>query len=434
MSSTLPLPKLPALKRKARVWIGYSGGLDSTVLLHRLMGSPLQARVHAVHVHHGLQSVADEWAQRCEIQCREWKLPFQCVRVQLDSRNAAGPEAAARDARYAVIAELMQPGDVLATAHHQDDQAETLLLNLSRGAGVEGLAAMREAEPFGMGLHWRPLLKLSRQALRDYGQQQGLQWIEDPHNADPRYARSYLRAEIMPRLKARWPHANETLARAANNCADAAELIRQQAELDLQSLNVGDDLSVAGLLSLGELRANAVLRHWIRQRQGYAPDRDNLSRIEQELLRAKPDAAPRLRIGDGELRRYRDRLVYFSEVLPEVVWPQMLQWDARGQLPLPEGCGALLAPKNAKAQLLSIRPARGSERIKLHKNRPSRTLKNLFQEESVPPWLRQRLPLIYAGDKLICVACHWWAADVPKNMRRMLWQHKLPGWNQNSEE
>ena len=434
MSSTLLLPKPPALKRKARLWVGYSGGLDSTVLLHRLINSPQRARVCAVHVHHGLQSVADEWAQRCETQCRDWKIPFQCVRVQLDPRNPAGPEAAARNARYAAIVELMQAGDVLVTAHHQDDQAETVLLNLLRGAGVEGLSAMRESEPFAFGMHWRPLLQIPRELLRDYAQQQGLHWIEDPHNADPRYARSFLRAEIMPRLRTRWLQANESLTRAARNCADAAELVRQQAELDLQSSGVGDDLSVAGLLSLGELRANAVLRYWIRQGQGYAPDREVLARIERELLRAKPDAAPRLRIGDGELRRYRDRLVFFPAALPEAVWPLELHWDARGRLPLPEGCGELSAPKNAKALLVTIRPARGSERIKLSQARPSRTLKNLFQEESVPPWVRQRLPLIYAGDKLICVGCRWWAVDAPKNMRRMVWQHNLPGWNHDSEE
>lgn len=434
MPSTLTLPKSPTLKPKARVWVGYSGGLDSTALLHRLNHSALKSRLRAVHVHHGLQAVADEWAQRCEAQCREWQIPFQLLRVQIDPRNSTGPEAAARDARYAAMAELMQPGDVLVTAHHQDDQAETVLLNLLRGAGVEGLAAMRECEPFAAGLHWRPLLQCSRESLRVYATQQGLRWIEDPHNTDPRYARSFLRNEIMPRLRARWPQTDESLARAASNCRDSAELIQQQAESDLQTLRVGEGLSVAGLLSAGAVRANAVLRYWIRQHLGYAPDRDSLLHIEREILRAKPDAAPRLRMGEGELRRYRDRLVFFASPLPEVIWPTDQPWNAQGTLRLPSGCGELRAPKNFKAQQLVIRVARGSERIKLVEGRPSRTLKNLFQEAAVPPWVRQRVPLIYVGEQLICVGCRWWAVDAPKNMRRMVWLHNLPGWNNDHEE
>lgn len=438
MTTILTLPSPPALKRGARLWVGYSGGLDSTVLLHCLLHSPLhsplKSRLHAVHVHHGLQDQADAWANDCATQCRDWQVPFQLLHVRLDSRDPAGPEAAAREARYAAIAKLMRPGDVLVTAHHQDDQAETVLLNLLRGAGVEGLAAMRENEVFAAGTHWRPLLRSSRESLRVYAAQHGLRWIEDPHNTDARYARSYIRNEIMPKLRTRWPQADDALARAAANCGDAVELIRQQAERDIEAVCAGDGLSVTGLLKLAPLRANAVLREWIRRSLGYAPDREVLLRIERELLRAKADAAPRLRIGAGELRRYRDALVFFPASLPEVVWPKALNWEGRGHLSLPVGCGELRAPKNAKARPLTIRPARGSERIKLGAGRPSRTLKNLFQEAAVPPWVRQRLPLIYHDDQLICVACRWWAADAPKNMRGMVWQHNLPGWNNDREE
>lgn len=435
MSASLPLSDIPPLRKSSRLWVAYSGGLDSTVLLHRLLHSTLKKRLRAVHVHHGLQSTADDWAHRCEVQCRDWAVPFQLSNVKIDSRDPAGPEAAAREARYAAIAGLMQPGDVLVTAHHQDDQAETVLLNLLRGAGVEGIAGMREMEAFGdAAWRWRPLLSQPRDLLRSYAREHALQWIEDPHNVDPRYARSFLRSEILPRLRSRWPQSSELLARAAANCSDTEDLIRQWTVLDRHSVLDGDALSVSALLNLGQRRAHHLLREHLRQLTGYAPSRDMLLRIEQEVLCAKPDAAPLLRIGTCELRRYRDRLYCFTSPLPAVPDAYHLDWDGRGSLQLPAGCGELRAPGKAKAIDLTIRPARGSERLKLAKGRPSRTLKNLFQEAAVPPWVRQRVPLIYSADKLICVACRWWAADVPKNLKRIAWQHKLPGWNDECEE
>lgn len=435
MSSTLPLSELPALKRSAHVWVGYSGGLDSTVLLHRLLHSPLKKRLRAVHVHHGLQALADEWAQRGATQCRDWAVPFELLKVRIDPRDSAGPEAAARAARYAALAALMQPGDVLVTAHHQDDQAETVLLNLLRGAGVEGIAAMRGLEDFGtLGLLWRPLLQLPRAALHDYAQQHGLQWIEDPHNTDPRYARSFLRADILPRLKARWPQAVELLARAASNCADTADLIEQWTALDLQNVADGETLSVSALLRLDQQRMQNLLRQHLRCLTGYAPSRDQLLRIERELLRAKPDAVPLLRIGNHELRRYRDQLCFFAAPLPVAPGTFQLPWDGRGSIQLPTGCGELQAPQRAKTVQLTIRAARGSERLKLAAGRPSRTLKNLFQEAGVPPWVRQRMPLIYADDELVCAGCHWWSAGVAPGLRRIVWSHTLPGWNKKREE
>jgi tRNA(Ile)-lysidine synthase len=435
MPAHLPLPEPPRLVKGARLLLAYSGGLDSTALLHVLAHSPLKNRVEAVHVHHGLQAVADSWAQQCAAQCKQWRLPFHLLKLKIDARDAAGPEAAARSARYAAIAALMRRGDVLVTAHHQEDQAETVLLNLLRGAGVEGIAAMRELEPFGAaGVQWRPLLSQSRESLRRYAEEHGLQWVEDPHNADARYARSFLRAEIMPRLKTRWPQASELLARAASNCADTEELIQQWTAIDLQAVTNGDALSVSAVLKLGEPRAQQVLRERLRQLTGYAPSRDMLARIAREVLRAKPDAAPLLRIGECEIRRYRDQLFFSTPPLAPAPDRFSLEWDGRGTLELPAGCGVLRAPVRAKAQTLTIRSARGSEKIKLKSNRPSQTLKNLFQENAVPPWVRQRVPLIYADEQLICVGCRWWAAAAPKNMRGMMWQHSLPGWSHESEE
>jgi tRNA(Ile)-lysidine synthase len=429
----------PSLPPGATVWAAFSGGLDSTVLLHRLRESGLPVR--ALHVNHHLQPAANRWVEHCKEFCAQLGVPIYVLDVKIDPNDPEGPEGAARLARYESFASLMKPGDCLATAHHQDDQAETVLLRLLRGAGVAGLAAMRALSPFAGGTLWRPLLRQTRAALREHAERHGLSWIEDPHNQDPRYARSFVRHEIFPRFTQRWPQAIELLARTAELCADAVELLDEQAGKDFRKAAIpasrtqrpaeSQGLSVRALLALSRARRNNLLRYWAAQARFPTPPFEALARLEREVLRARPDAAPLLAWGDTELRRFRDAL-YLMRRLPPPPQGLTLEWDGRRDLPLPPGCGVLAAVKPARVELpLRIVFAQGGERLKPAGSRYTRTLRNLFQEEAIPPWVRERLPLVQLDGVLAAVADRWETAAL-KQLRsrhggRYAWRHDLPG-------
>lgn len=420
----------PTLPDGATVWAAFSGGLDSTVLLHRLKQTGLP--VKALHVNHNLQQVASRWVEHCRALCARLGVQIYVMDVKVDARDPDGPEAAARAARYAAFRSLMKPGDCLATAHHQDDQAETVLLRLLRGSGVAGLAAMRERALFPPGTLWRPLLRLSRAELRHYAERHGLSWVEDPHNLDPRYARSFLRNEIFPRLTQRWPQAVEQLARTAEHCADAVELLDEAAQGDFKAIAAaGGSVSVRALLRLPRSRRNNVLRYWTARGGFELPSFDALARVEREVLRARPDAAPVLAWGGTELRRFRDGL-YLMARLPPPPKGVVLEWDGRAPLDLPAGCGTLEVLAAARQELpLRVTFVRGGERLKPAGARFTRTLRNLFQEEAVPPWVRERLPLIELDGELAAVADRWEVAALKKLRARAgcryRWRHELPG-------
>ncbi len=422
-----PAPSLPP---GATVWAAFSGGLDSTVLLHRLLQSGLP--VKALHVNHHLQTAANRWVDHCKEACAHLGVPIYVLDVKIDPNDAEGPEGAARAARYDAFRTLMKAGDCLVTAHHLDDQAETVLLRLLRGSGVAGLAAMRTLSPFARGTLWRPLLRQSRASLREYAERNKLSWIEDPHNLDPRYARSFLRNEVFPRFTQRWPQAIELLARTAEHCADAVELLDQVAGADLKMAGAGaPSLSVQRLLALPRSRRNNLLRFWAAQAGFETPPFDALARLEREVLRARPDAAPLLAWGDTELRRFRDAL-YLMRRLPPPPQGLTLEWDGRADLRLPPGCGVLAVLKPATAELpLRIVFGRGGERLKPAGSRYTRTLRNLFQEEAIPPWIRERIPLVELDGALAGVADRWETAALKKlrgrHGARYEWRHELVG-------
>ena len=429
-----PAPSLPP---GSSVWAAFSGGLDSTVLLHRLKQSGLPVR--ALHVNHHLQPAANRWVDHCREFCAHLGVPIYILDVKIDPNDAGGPEAAARAARYEAFLTLMRPGDCLATAHHQDDQAETVLLRLLRGAGVAGLAAMRAKVPFAQGTLWRPLLRHSRGALREYAERHALSWIEDPHNLDPRYARSFLRNEIFPRFVQRWPQSVELLARTAEHCADAVELLDEVAARDFKKSAVAakagtarSGMSVRKLLQLPKTRRNNLLRYWAARGGFELPSFDAVSRLEKEVLHARPDAAPLLGWGGTELRRFRDTLYLMPRLPAPPARDQALEWDGRADLRLPPGCGVLKVLKPARAELpLRVVFTRGGERLKPAGSRFTRTLRNLFQEEAIPPWIRERMPLVELDGELAAVADRF---EVPalRKLRgqagfRYQWQHELPG-------
>lgn len=423
------LPPLPRLEADAKVVLAYSGGLDSTVLLHLLAtrGTP---GLQALHVHHGLQAAADDWVAHCAAFCVRLQVPLILYKVRIDANDPAGPEAAAREARYAALREELHAGDLLVTAHHRDDQVETVLLRLLRGSGVDGLAAMRALTEFAPGRLWRPLLDTPRETLRRYAETQGLTWIEDPHNQDRRYARSWLREELLPGLRQRFPQTDVSLARSARLAAEAAELLAVLAASDSAAIAHGATLSVSGLLNFTATRRHNLLRHWLRGQGFEPPSADMLDRIDAEMLTAATDAEPLLGWSGCELRRYRDALFVLPPLPPpDETFAEL--WSRGTTLTLPPGCG-LLRAEAPPPRDLKVRVARAGEMLKPAGSKHRRTVKNLFQEAGTPPWLRLRAPLLELDGESACIpgvaATAEWRALLAETGWRAHWEHNLTGY------
>lgn len=375
--------------------------MDSSVLLHALACTG-NRRLRAVHVHHGLQPEADRWLQHCATLCAELAVPFTALKVRVNRAAALGPEGAARVARYTALRRLLAPGDALVTAHHRDDQAETVLLRLLRGAGPDGLSGMVELSPLPPGWLWRPLLCVGRAELRAYAEAHGLRWIEDPHNADPRYTRVWLRGQVLPVLTERFPQAPAALARSAVHCAE------QQAALELLLSERLPAMSDKGSLDLSALSAQPValqpwlLRAWLRSQGLPMPSNAHTQRIQRELIAARADAQPRLPLGDHELRRFRGRLYAVPGLTdPPGHWSAL--WERGNCFELPVDCGALVAER-PPPQPLTVRLLRPGDRLR--RNGQHQSLKKLLQAIGVPPWIRQRLPMLCIDDEPV------WAGGV----------------------
>lgn len=391
------LPPLPAERHHAPLLLAFSGGLDSTALLHRLASDPSFRgnNLRAVHVHHGLHAQADAWATHCQRFCDTLGVTLLVVRVDVARDSGEGLEAAARQARYAAIRDMLAPGEVLVTAHHRDDQAETFLLRALRASGPDGLAAMRDWRAFAHGWHWRPLLRTPRSALLAYAERHGLDWIEDPSNADADFDRNFLRQRVLPLLRERWPHADAAFARSAQLSAEASGLL---AEADARALATAATLdartlSVSALLALPAPRRSRVLRCWIR-RLGLPPlPAEGLARIETELLPARADAEARFDWHGATIRRWRD-LLHASVLHPALPAAWRQDWDGRLPLVLPEGSTLSLEGANALPSPVQAHARAGGERIVLPGRRHSTTLKNVLLDLGVPPWTRDVLPLL----------------------------------------
>lgn len=400
----LPVAPVP----HAGLLVGFSGGLDSTVLLHLLAtgGESRRVALRAIHVHHGLHADADEWAAHCRAACAALGVAIEVVHVQVDPASGLGPEAAARAARHAAFAAALGAEELLVLAHHQDDQAETFLLRALRGSGVEGLAAMRPCRSFHRGHLWRPLLDTPRTALLDYASAHGLRWIEDPSNADERFDRNLLRSRVLPLLRERWPHASAALAQSAHHCGQASGLLlahdrRLLAQLRLESASA---LSCDRLRALEPGEQARVLRLWTRE-LGLPPlPESGLLRVLAEVVTGAPDRQPQYRWRGARLIRWRDRL-HAQPASAPVAADWSLDWDGAAPLPLPGGGRLALAGMDRFDAPVRVRPRRGGERIRLPGRAHSSSLKHLLQEADVPPWERGRLPLLFAADgTLLAVA------------------------------
>ena len=379
------------------VLVGFSGGLDSSVLLHACAASPTlrESGLRAIHVHHGLHRDADAWATHCERTCNALEIPLVVVRVSVEGDTGDGPEAAARNARHAAFNDVLLDGEVLALAHHRDDQAETFLLRALRASGPDGLAAMRPWRRFGRGWLWRPLLELPRAQLLAYAREHDLRWIEDPGNVDTGFDRNFLRHRVMPLLRERWPHVDAAFARSAALSDEAVHLLDAGDMPALAGARRDDPrvLGVANLMQLPAARRARVLRRWIAE-LGLPPlPAEGIARIEHELLPAAADRIAGFAWHGALVRRWRDLLHADWQRAPlPADWTR--PWDGREPVRLPDGgMVALEGAGHFDANLL-LGARQGGERITLPGRGHSHALKHVLQELGVPPWLRERLPLL----------------------------------------
>lgn len=405
--------------RERRICVALSGGLDSTVLLDLFVQpdcAPVALR--AVHVDHQLQPESHTWIDACAATCLARDVPLASLTVAVARTPGASPEALAREARYAALAGALAVDEVLVTGHHADDQAETVLLQMLRGAGPDGLAAMPAVRPFGGGIHWRPLLPFDRAAIDDYARERCLEWVEDPTNAAPDFDRNFLRQRVMPALQERWPSMSRTLARSAGHSAAAGRLLSEVADLDLTTLARGDRLDLRGLRALSADRQANALRRWIAVNGRPSPDSRHLGRILTEVLEARRDSRARVEWHGGGVRRFRDTLHLF--VPGEEARPVPRAWGSSEVLDLGAGLGALalepvvgdgVAASLIDAGPVDVRWRRGGERIRPGRGCRNRRLKSLFQEAGVLPWMRDRVPLVYAAGDLVAVGDLWLAGD-----------------------
>lgn len=409
------LSQLEQLPSGGRFFIAYSGGLDSSVLLHAVvqLKSKLHHEIHAIHADHGLQADAAKWSQHCESQCAAFNIPLHKRHLNLQIQPGESLEAVARTARYAAFAEVMGAGDLLLTAHHADDQVETVLLQLLRGAGVSGLAGMPVIKPWHGGWLARPLLSFSRQDLEQYALDRNLHWIEDQSNQDLRFSRNLLRQRILPELKNRWPGMLKTISRSAGHCASAGRLADELAGMDLQICQGANPwrLSMDELKKLSRARQENLLRYWIRQLGLCVPNTHKIRRILFEVLPAGEAAHPLVKWQGAELRCYRAELCLMPPLpAPEQDW--LTPWDGSKPLKLPVGLGELVVekegmriPENAWREgrvLVGFRSA-GVKCTPLGRN-GSRSFKRLCQDLNIPAWLRPLVPLLRVDGELAAVA------------------------------
>ncbi len=434
-------------KSMGAIGIAYSGGLDSSVLLRvaKKYTAKHGIALHAFHVHHGISPNADAWLEHCHAECVSSGVIFDSRHVSVEKNDKGGTEEAARNKRYAALGDLCREYHVslLLTAHHQDDQAETVLLQLLRGTGMAGLSGMDAANvaPDLLGdtnlVMARPLLTLTREDLDCYAVSEGIAFIDDESNADTRYARNALRHKVMPSLAECFPGFQERFARTAQHAQSAQRLLIELAAQDLVQCQEGECIDVNQLRTLSEDRSYNLFRYWFGLRGIRMPSTSWLSEMRTQLLEARPDAQLCVTHADCNIRRYRDRIFITSRLDDAGLSTpsQLFQWDGAATMMFPHFGGIMhfeaaeqgVDVEWLRTQILSIRLRSGGERLKLALNRPTKSLKSHFQARDVPAWERERLPIVdTAAGKLLFVAgvgmdCHCFS-DGPGLRINFRWQ------------
>ena len=418
-----------------KYWIAYSGGADSAALLYAMVGvkDQLKASVAAIHINHGLHEKANEWQNLCEAQCATLGISLTCKSVELTKQPRDSFEAQARNARYAAMKSAMQAGDMLLTAHHADDQAETLLLHLVRGAGLDGLSGIRPIHK--QGDYWiaRPFLATRRSELQQFLADQNGQSAEDPSNEDCSIRRNYMRHKVLPLLMQQWPAAIENLGRTAGHVQRASDLLNSAADTDLAHCNAehANILDVERLCALDSERQALTIRQWARQNKLPLPEQRHLTELLRQLHDSDPESAFCVSWPGVDIRRYRGQLYIDTAMSPE---PPLYEyeWDGRQPLQLPASVGSLQFDGKYPGSALHVQNRSGSEQLKITAQKHHRTLKHLFQQSAVPPWLRAHIPILFRNDQCLAAGDLWvdttFASELAEFGVRLEWQPGLPLW------
>lgn len=404
----------------SRCYIGYSGGVDSHVLLHLCASIvDLKHKITAVYVHHGLQPEADNWAKHCQHTACELGIDFKMLRVDASPKPGESPEEAARNARYNALKALIDVDCALLVAQHREDQLETVLLQMFRGGGLRGLSGMAASMVFGQGVLIRPLLNVAKQDIIEYAKVHQLHWVEDPSNCLNDYDRNFLRNDILPLLKQRWPALDKTVTRSAAHCASAETLITQTARQWFLSVFNADDntLLLSQLQAFEASQQQHITRAWFQQLALKMPAQGFVQRIFAEVIHARQNSDPIL-AGQGiSIRRYRDKLYCLKQpqhpLLADFIWPNTITsialGDNRTLSCVPASSG--IPVEYWRNAMIVVRFRVKGEKISLPARVGHHSLKNLFQEAGIPPWERLTLPFIYLDDKLAAVGDKWISSD-----------------------
>ena len=430
-------PELAVYLDAPRWLVAYSGGVDSHVLLHILLQIPNHPPITAIHINHQLQAEASQWAEHCRQQATALAAAIRVQAVDVQQQAGDSLEQQARNARYRLFELLVGRGEVLMMGHHLDDQAETVLMRLLRGSGSRGLAGMPVSRPLGSGQLHRPLLGFSRQSIEQYARNHQLQWIEDPSNRNIDFDRNFLRQQLFPQLAERWPGYRQTLSRAVSHQLETAQLNDELAVVDFTGLGCPSDsriLPITKLQTLSAIRQKNLLRYWFVQMGFDTPSAAQLDTLMKEVMDAREDAEPVIRWPALELRRF-NRQLYAMQPLASFDNQRCFDWNLKQSLHLAEGnslmirsdTGSAIVKEKLAKQSIKVRFRQGGERCQPAGRAHSQSLKKLLQEYRVPPWLRDRVPLVCAGDEIIAVAdlwvCEGWQVEEGEQGIRLHWQN-----------
>ncbi len=399
---------------QTKVVLAFSGGVDSRLLLELLRRYQQEHAIscHAVYVHHGLSDNADDWADKCRLWAAQAGISCAIERVSLDIDSGESIELLAREARYQALEKHIEQGDLLMTGQHADDQLETFLLALKRGSGPKGLSCMAENMPFSQGTLIRPLLPIRREDIESIAQSLDLEWVEDESNQDTRYDRNFLRHQVVPELSRRWPSIHQAVQRSASLCAQQESLLDELLnEIFQRALQADLSLDIAQLASHSELARARLIRMWLAKQNAQMPTQMQLGLIWKEVAQAQQDANPKLKLKQGEVRRFQNKLYWVTET------PELTDWQStirlNSPLVLPASLGDLTLSSASKQANIALPPQPellsvtfNPEGLSAHPEtrNHSRKLKKLFQEYRVPSWLRRQTPILMYKGQVVAVA------------------------------